>query len=218
MFEGFGGGGGGEDPFAQMRGEGGRAGHARRPQAQATGDHLETSVTITLEEAYRGTTRRLAFQRSDGAGGAGGAARQDYDVKIPAGIREGQKVRLKGQGGGTQVGGYGDILITIHLAADARYQLEGDDLVAELALTPWEAALGARVTVTTLDGPLEVKVPAAIRSGQRMRVRGRGWPKKGGEKGDLLLRVAIQVPPKLTTQEQELFEKLKVVSSFNPRE
>lgn len=187
-----------------------RGGHATAPGA--TG-HVETALTITLDEALRGTTRRVAFQRAE-AGGQ--VARQSYDVKIPAGIREGQKIRLKGQGSqyGSQAG---DIFITVHIAPHERYTLEGEDLVAELPVAAWEAALGARIAVETPEGPVEVKVPAGIRPGQRLRVRGRGFPKRDGERGDLLLRVAVYVPPHLNDQERELFEKLAKVSGFNPR-
>ncbi|MCE5228675.1 HSP40/DnaJ peptide-binding protein [bacterium] len=171
-------------------------------------------MTISLEDAWRGTTRKIAFQR--GAPGAP-AASHSYDVKIPAGIREGQKIRLRGQG--STIGGRtGDILITIHIAPDTRHTLEGDNLVMELPLTPWEAALGANVSIQTLGGPVQVKVPAGIDSGKRLRVRGRGWPLKGGDHGDLLLRISIHVPASLSEQERDLLERLGKISSFNPRE
>lgn len=221
----FGGLGGGRGGFSDtMGGFGGSEGrpedffaeaHRRThggPGAQPSAD-VETELTISLNEAMSGATRRISFQRAEPNGQV---TRQHYDVKIPAGIHEGQKIRLKGQG--SQVGGQsGDILITIHIAPGDRYTLEGDNLAADLPLAPWEAALGATVTVETPDGPVEVKAPAGIRSGQRLRVRGRGYPKRGGEKGDLLLRVMIQPPRHLTDAERELFEKLAKVSRFNPR-
>ena len=186
--------------------------HAGRT-AHASAGNVETSLTVSLEDAWRGTTRKISFQRAP-TGEA--PAVQHYDVKIPAGIRDGQKIRLRGQGGA--VGGRaGDILITVHIARHPRYELDGDHLIAELPLTPWEAALGARVSLDTLSGPVEVKVPAGIEAGKRLRVRGRGWPRKGDGHGDLLLRVVIQVPRELTDQERDLFERLGRVSTFIPR-
>lgn len=224
LFGGLGGRGGGS-PFGEAMG-GGFGGAEGRPEdffAEAhrhphgggapAGADVETSLSIPLDEAMSGTTRRIAFQRAEPGGKVN---RQNYDVKIPAGIREGQKIRLKGQG--SQMGNQaGDILIAVHINPSERYTLEGDDLVAELPVAAWEAALGARVTVETPDGPVDVKVPEGIRTGQRLRVRGRGYPKRGGERGDLLLRVAIHVPHHLTDQERELFEKLSKVSRFDPR-
>lgn len=178
------------------------------------GANVESEMTISLEDAYRGTTRKVAFQR--GAPGAIPTTSQSYDVKIPAGIREGQKIRLRGQG--SKIGGNtGDILITIHIAPNAKYSLEGEDLTMELPLTPWEAALGATVNIDTLGGPVQVKVPPGIDSGKRLRVRGRGWPKQGGGHGDLFLRVSIRIPATLSEQERDLFERLKTISRFDPR-
>jgi curved DNA-binding protein len=224
LFGGLGGAGrGGAHPFGGAMG--GQPGTSRGPEdlfgearprraheAGASGD-VETALTISLREAYRGTTRSISFQRAEPNGQV---TRQNYDVKIPAGILDGQKIRLKGQG--SQIGHQtGDILITVHLAADERFTLEGSDLIADLALTSWEAALGEKIAIETLDGPVEVKVPAGIRPGQRLRVRNHGFPRKGGLKGDLLLKVSIHVPAHLTEQERELYEKLRTVSRFNPR-
>lgn len=181
---------------------------------QHAGSDVESEMTISLEEAFRGTTRKVAFQR--GAPGALPSASHSYDVKIPAGIREGQKIRLRGQG--SKIGGRaGDILITIHLAPHPRYTLEGEDLAMELPLAPWEAALGTTVAIQTLGGPVQVKVPAGIDSGKRLRVRGHGWPLKAGAHGDLFLRISVKVPPELTEQERDLFERLGKISRFNPR-
>ena len=216
----FGGRGGGGFGDAMGGGFGGAEGRpedffneSHRHGGHAGGADVETELSIPLEDAMSGATRRITFQRTEPGGQA---TRQTYDVKIPAGIKDGQKIRLKGQG--SQMGRQaGDILITVHVAPGGRYTLEGDDLVAELPVAPWEAALGAAIAVETPGGPVEMKVPAGIRTGQRLRVRGKGYPKRGDERGDLLLRVAIQVPRKLSDPERELFEKLAKVSAFNPR-
>ncbi len=210
-----GGAGGGEDgridPFARFE-----RGHARRGRgggaAKARTDAV-AELTLGLEEAFRGSVRRINFSR---AGLKGVSSTQSYDVKIPPGIRDGQKVRLKGQG--STVGSKtGDILISVRVSPHPRYKLEANDLSAELPLTPWEAALGGPVTVQTLDGTVEVKVPVGIQPGKRLRVRGRGWPDKTGARGDLYLRVSIHVPQHLSAQEKDLFERMSKVSRFKPR-
>ena len=206
----FGGGGnnfggaaaGGFDPF----------GGGHRTASGADGN-VETSITISLNDAIKGAKRRIEFQR---AAPGGVASRQSYDVRIPPGIRDGQKIRLKGQG--SMIGSRtGDILITVRIAPDSRYRIDGDNLEADLTLAPWEAALGSRIAVATPDGDVEVKIPVGIEPGRRLRVRGRGLPKKDGEQGDLMLRVSIQVPKKLNSQEKDLFERLAKISRFKPR-
>ena len=214
------GGGGGDDafdPFAKFeKARSDRAawsGFGGGAQAAPSDGDVAANLTLSLEEAYRGITRRVSFRRADLHGVT---STQNFDVKIPAGIRDGQKVRLKGQGGshGAQTG---DIFIAIQVAPHPQYKLEGNDLATELALTPWEAALGGRVNVRTLDGAVDVKIPPGIQAGKRLRVRGRGWPIKGGEKGELYLQIQIRVPEKLSNQEKDLFERLARVSRFNPR-
>jgi curved DNA-binding protein len=172
-----------------------------------------TSLTISLEEAYRGATRRLSFRRTDNRGSA---TEQDYEVKIPPGIRPGQKIRLKGQGHAAR-GRSGDILIAIDIAPHPHFHLEGENLVRDLLLAPWEAALGQKVVVSTLDGEVEIRVPPGLQAGKKLRVRGQGWPRRDGAKGDLYLQVRILNPPNLTNQERELMERLAKVSRFNPR-
>ena len=167
----FGGHGGGFNE-GMGGGFGGPEGAFGSPHPRGGGADVEAEITIPLEDAYRGGTRRISFQRAEQGGHA---TRQSYDVKIPAGIHDGQKIRLKGQG--SQMGGQtGDILITVHIAPHARYRLEESDLTTDLPLAAWEAALGKKVTVETLDGPVEVKVPAGIQADQRLRVRDRGLP------------------------------------------
>ena len=207
--------GGGEDgqvdPFSRFERGRRRRGHAGGA-AKARTDAV-AELALGLEEAFRGSVRRINFSRVDLKGVS---STQSYDVKIPPGIRDGQKVRLKGQG--STVGSKtGDILISVRVSAHPRYKLEGNDLSAELPLTPWEAALGGPVTVQTLDGTVEVKVPAGIQPGKRLRVRGRGWPDKKGARGDLYLRVSIHVPKHLSAQEKDLFQRMSKVSRFKPR-
>lgn len=181
--------------------------------SRGSSGHIETRMTISLEEALRGTTRRINFNRAEASGQN---VRQSFDVKIPAGIRDGQKIRLRGQG--SSVGRRnGDILISIQIAPHPTYRIEGGNLEADLPLAPWEAALGTTIKAPTPEGPVSLKVPPGIQSGKRMRVRGRGYYDRNGNRGDLMLRVMIQNPPRLRPEERELYEKLSRTCRFSPR-
>ena len=170
------------------------------------GDH-EATLEVSLEEAARGGKRRISL--ADG---------RDFEVEIPAGVRDGQKIRLAGQGGEGPAGGpAGDLYLRVRIRPHPRFRLERDDLVVDLPVAPWEAALGATVGVPTLDGTAKVKVPAGSSSGRRLRLRGEGMPGRGGRRGDLFANLRIVVPKRLEKRERELFEELARVSSFDPR-
>jgi curved DNA-binding protein len=223
-FGGFGGGGataGGDadfsDFFESLFG-GGRtssraSGRRRRGTADEDGFSLrgsdqETTIDLTLEEAFRGGSRR--FQLSDG---------RDYEVTIPPGVREGQRIRLAGEGG-EGVGGApnGDLFLRVHILPHPRFRLRGRDVEVDLPVAPWEAALGATVPVPTLDGgTARVKVKPGSSSGVRLRLKGEGWPDGRGGRGDLHAVVKIMVPKKLSKKERQLFEELAEVSKFDPR-
>jgi molecular chaperone DnaJ len=143
-----------------------------------------------------------------------------YTVKIPAGVRDGTRLRLKGKGEpGIGGGPTGDLNVNIHVAASPLYERRGDDLVIDVPVTYAEAALGATVDVPTPDGPISLKVPAGSHDGKLLRVRGRGAPKLAGDgRGNLLARVRVTVPTKLTKAEREAIEQLGKVSKENPRE
>ena len=163
-------------------------------------DH-EAVLEISLEEAARGGRRRVSI---DG---------RDVEVTIPAGVRDGQRLRLAGEGGGGTGGGPpGDLLLRVRIRRHPRFRVQGSDLHTDLPVTPWEAALGADVSVPTLDGSARVKVPAGSSCGRKLRLRGEGL---GG--GDLYAHVKIEVPKKLTKDERRLFEELAGTSKFDPR-
>jgi curved DNA-binding protein len=165
------------------------------------GRDREAVLELSLEEAARGGRRRLSL---DG---------RDYDVDIPAGVRDGQRIRLSGEGAPGPGGGPpGDLLLRIRIRPHPRFHVEGDDLYTELPVTPWEAALGAEVEVNTLSGKTRVRVPAGSSSGRRLRLRGQGLPG-----GDLYAIVEIEVPKKLGRKERQLFEELRDTSKFDPR-
>jgi curved DNA-binding protein len=222
LLRGFGvsGGGGGrpgssvfDEMFTQAgRGPGGPFGG---PSTGADASHLESNLTISLEDAYRGGVKKVTLAMPGaGPGRRMGGAQKSYDVKIPAGIQDGQKIRLRGEGAGS---GTGDLFLRIRIAPHPVYSFEGKHLVADVKVAPWEAALGSKIKVPTLDGSVEMKLPAGVRSGQKLRLAGKGYPIKEGGRGDLLLRVMIEVPQQLNAEERELFERLQRLSKFNPR-
>jgi curved DNA-binding protein len=206
--EGFADGAGFSDFFESFFG--GRGGGSARgfEGFSMRGGDQEATLEITLAEAARGGKRK--FSLADG---------RDFEVRIPPGVRDGQKIRLAGQGEeGASGGPAGDLYLRVRIKRDPRFRREGDDLVVEIPVAPWEAALGATVPVPTLDGSAKVKVPAGSSSGRRLRLKGEGMPSAGGGKGDLYASVRIVVPKKLEKRERELFEELTEVSRFDPRQ
>ncbi|MDA8389603.1 MAG: DnaJ domain-containing protein [Gammaproteobacteria bacterium] len=192
----FGGGGGGFRRTASMRGE---------------DEHAE--LTITLEEAYTGVTRsvRLSIPTADGRTDV-----RTLNVHIPAGVQAGQQVRLTGQGSPGHGGGPpGDLYLEIHIAPHARYQVDGRDLHLTMPVAPWEAALGATLTVPTLGGKVDLKVPAGSQTGQKLRLRGRGLP--GNPPGDEYVVLEIVNPRMDSDRAQALYKQLAEELPFNPR-
>ena len=190
------------DALRRGRGGGGR------PHPRAGQDH-DISTSLSVEDAHRGTTLELHLQRADGP--------QTLHVTVPPGVTDGQKLRLRGQGGkGRDGGSDGDIYVHLHLLPHPRYRVDGRDLYFDLTLAPWEAALGAQVPVTTLDGEVIVTVPRGTHSGHKLRLRGRGLG-SASKRGDLYAVVQIDVPTTLTARERELFEALAAESKFDPR-
>jgi curved DNA-binding protein len=205
--QGFGDGAGFSDFFESFFG--GRRGAPRGFEGfSMRGGDQEATIEVTLEEAARGGKQKISL--ADG---------RDFEVQIPPGVRDGQKIRLAGQGGeGASGGPAGDLYLRVRIKPHPRFRREDDDLVVEIPVAPWEAALGARVPVPTLNGSAKVKVPAGSSSGRRLRLRGEGMPGPGGRKGDLYASVRIVVPKVLGKRERELFEELAAVSRFDPRQ
>jgi len=213
--DGFPGAGPGGFPGGGFGGVPGGAGFRRGPTASAApgGRDATATLTLDLEEAFRGGERELALSRP------GGEAER-IKVKVPGGVRSGQRIRLAGKGS-PALGGRpaGDLYLEVAIRPHDRFRFEddGESLVASLPVAPWEAALGATVPFATLDGEVRLKVPAGTSSGRRIRLRERGYPKKGGGRGDLFAEVQIRVPEELSDQERELFGSLAEASSFDPR-
>lgn len=186
---------------------GGRAGRGWGP---IPGADQEAELEVTVEEAYHGTQRTVTMQGADG--------QRSFDVRVPAGVTSGQRIRLAGQGGRGSGGGRpGDLYFVIRIARHPRYRVEGRDLHVDLPLAPWEAALGTSVVVDTPGGETKVKVPAGTSSGRRLRLRGRGLPHHRGRPGDLFAEAKIMVPGALAPGERQLFEQLAATSAFDAR-
>ncbi len=171
------------------------------------GGDQEAVLELTLEEAAAGGKRRISL--GDG---------RDFEVEVPRGVRDGQRIRLAGQGGaGVGGGSAGDLFLRVQLRKHPRFRVRGRDLYVDLPVSPPEAALGAEVPVPTLSGTARVKVPAGSSSGRRLRLRGEGLPASDGAGGDLYAVIAVHLPKRLSKQERELYEQLREVSKFDPR-
>jgi DnaJ-class molecular chaperone len=199
------------------------------------GDDVQASVDITLDDAFTGAHKSLNLETDEpcpachGSGNVDGKpcstcqgrgwqrARRQLEVKIPAGVRTGQRVRVAGEGGGVG-GARGDLYLIVNVAPHPLFERRGDDLHLELPITAPEAALGASVEVPTLRGRVSMKIPPGTSSGRTFRLPGYGMPRvKGTGAGDQLVRTRIVVPTNLTSEEQELYGKLKSLRSDNPR-
>jgi curved DNA-binding protein len=189
------------------RGARGGTGRAGFDGFSMRGGDQEAVLELTLEEAASGGKRRISL--GDG---------RDFEVDIPRGVRDGQRIRLTGQGtAGAGGGPPGDLFLRARIKPHPRFRVEGRDLYVDLPVAPWEAALGAEVPVPTLSGTARLKVPAGSSSGRRLRLRGQGLPSADGSAGDLYAVLAVHVPKRLTKKERELFEQLAAVSKFDPR-
>jgi curved DNA-binding protein len=185
----------------------GAAGRAGFDGFSMRGGDQEAVLELTLEEAATGGKRRISL--GDG---------RDFDVDIPRGVRDGQRIRLAGQGSAGIGGGTsGDLFLRVRIKPHPRFRIEGRDLYVDLPVAPWEAALGAEVSVPTLSGSVTLKVPEGSSTGRRLRLRGQGLPSPDGSAGDLYAVLAVHVPKRLTKKERELFEQLAEVSKFDPR-
>jgi curved DNA-binding protein len=225
------------DFFEQFFGGGGfnRAGGRARPETER-GSDVEGVLMVTLEEAMRGTVRAVSVRHNTvcpecGGSGVKGRATcprchgegqiaitNEHKVKIPIGVRDGQRLRLSGKGEpGTGGGPPGDLYLRVRMASHPDFRVEGGDLYYDLDLAPWEAALGASISVPTLTGPVSIKIPPGTQNGQRLRVKSRGLPGRDSEQGDLYVVARVQVPKETTEKEKALWGQLASESHFNPR-
>jgi curved DNA-binding protein len=203
FFENLFGGGRGPSPRGRRR----RRGAGPHDGFSVRGGDQEATLELSLEEALRGGKRKITL--GDG---------RDYEVTVPPGVRDGQRIRLAGEGSpGAGGGPSGDLLLRVRLRPHPRFRLVDADLETDLPIAPWEGALGAKVSVQTLEGGASVTVPAGSSSGRRLRLKGQGWPRRDGGRGDLYAVVKIMVPKKLSRAERKAYEHLAEVSDFDPR-
>jgi curved DNA-binding protein len=179
---------------------------------------LQAELELPLEEVNRGGTRRLTLMAHDQSGHT---RPKELDVTLPVGLRNGDRIRLKGQGALPPRGGEpGDLFLKIRIPPHPVYNvLEGsaDDLQIDLPLLPWEAVLGADVDVPTPTGSVSMRIPPASQSGQRLRLRGKGLARRDGTSGDLYARLVPVTPKAVSKRERELYEELKTLSTEDPR-
>lgn len=175
--------------------------------APGAGLDSEATITLTLSEAFRGVQKRLSLNN------------EEFEVRIPPGAKPSSRIRVRGKG---QFSPYytsqrGDLYLSVDITPHPFFQFDGENLTCEVAITPDEAALGAQVEVPTPDGAVTVHVPAGIRSGQSLRLRGKGWINPKGGRTDQMVKIVIVAPKDLSQPERELYEKIRSIRTFNPR-
>jgi len=175
------------------------------------GEDIETEINMSISETFFGCEKKISLRTTQGK-------MKTFTIKVPAGIRNKEKIRLLGQGkAGINGGKNGDLFIRINIENSKKFRLEGIDLYTDLKLTPWEAALGTRATVETINDTASVYVPKGIESGEIIRIPGKGYKDGKGGRGDLITEIKITVPKELSAEEKKLYEKLSEISKFNPR-
>jgi curved DNA-binding protein len=203
-----------EQMFGGARRDAGGFGRGANPGGQqfaARGNDIEGDIMVTLEEAARGSVREVSVRHNVGRS----IKTETHQVKIPPGVTEGQRLRMVGRGEhGSGGGASGDLYLRVRLAKHPDFDVDEHNLIYEAELAPWEAALGAEISVPTLTGKVNIKIPPGTQSGRKLRVRGRGLPPSG----DLMVVTKIVVPIKISDAEKKLWEQLKRESKFNPRD
>jgi curved DNA-binding protein len=203
--------GAGPESLFENRGRGG----ARQSQ----GPSHQAEISIPLEDIYTGATKSISLETIEASAPGRREKRvRSYEVKIPPGTTEGSTIRLAGQGGAGRAGGKsGDLLLQVKIAPNPNYRVQGFDLITRLPISPWEAALGAKVPLHLIDGEVMLSVPSGSQAGQLLRLKGRGLRVNSRERGDLFAELQVAVPRHLSSEERQLFEKLATLSDFNPR-
>jgi curved DNA-binding protein len=181
---------------------------------------VELELAVFLEETLSKESKQISFQvpQTNAAGQRTGFTTKTLNVKIPAGVTDGERIRLKGQGAPGNGGGpNGDLFLTIRMAPHPLFDVEGHDLIITVPLAPWEAALGTKVAVPTLDGKINLTIRPDSQSGQRLRVPGKGLANKHGERGNLYAQLKVVMPTASDESTRELWAKLSEKAAFNPR-
>ncbi|WP_077369354.1 DnaJ C-terminal domain-containing protein [Anaerosalibacter sp. Marseille-P3206] len=207
FFNMFFGGGGFQDAGAKSRGFniGDLFGRGKRSSRREPQQDVESEITVSLDEAYHGTTKRVSFRV--------GSENKTLSVKVPKGILPGKKIKIKG----SKIGIAGDIYLKVNIKDSSKFKLDGLDLTTKVKLLPWEAALGTQVIVESFDGKIKVKIPQGIDSGQKIRIPKKGYRDMKENEGDLYIEATIVNPPHLTEEQIKLYEKLSEITTYNPR-
>ena len=176
------------------------------------GENIETEINIAIEDGFYGTEKKVVLNNLEGKP-------KTIEVKIPKGIQNGQTIRLIGQGKvGKNGGKNGDLYIKINIEDGKKYKLSGNDLYTVVPISPWEAALGAKAKVNSIDdSKTAIFIPSGVQSGEVIEIPQKGYVTADGQRGNLIAQIKIVVPEKLTKEETEMFKKLKEISKFNPR-
>lgn len=175
------------------------------------GKNIDTQIKASLYEAFFGLDKKISLKTENGT-------TKTYTISIPEGIKSGEKIRLIGQGKDGKNGGKnGDLFIKVNIEDDKDFKLKGNDIYTDLYLTPWEAALGTKAMVKSIDEETKIFIPKGTQSGEKIKIPGKGYKSDNGTRGDLVAEVKVMVPKQLTKEEKEIFEKLNKISKFNPR-
>ena len=185
--------------------------HAKNKKPPVKGENIETEIKVSIEDAFYGLSKKISLRTVEGN-------MKTFSVKVPAGIRANEKIRLIGQGKEGQNGGKnGDLFIKINIEDNSKFKLKGCDLHTSLFLTPWEAALGTKTQIDSIDESVALYIPPGIQSGETVKIAQKGYKDGKGARGNLVAEVKIMVPTELNDNEKELFEKMAEISTFNPR-
>ena len=181
-------------------------------KAPIKGENIETEITVSIFDAFYGVEKKLALRAVNGK-------MREFNIKIPAGIRNEEKIRLMGQGKPGENGGKaGDLLVRIHIENDKKITLNGVDLIKNLYVTPWEAALGTKLNISSIDEEILLYIPQGTQCGESLKLKEKGYLDGKGGRGDLIINIQIMNPTDITEEEKKLFEQLKKISKYNPRE
>lgn len=191
--------------------EGGKKVKKNANKIPVKGENIETKIALSIEETFYGCEKKISLRATNGK-------MKTFNIKIPAGIRNNEKIRLIGQGKkGINGGKSGDLLIGVNIENNNMFRLQGIDLYTDLKITPWEAALGTKATLNTIDDSTSIYIPQGIESGEKVRIQGKGYKDGKGGRGDLVAEVKIVVPKTISNEEKKLYTKLSEISTYNPR-